>query len=332
MEKLAFFDVKEKWEKDIILKNFKNSKIFEKTIHEVKLSEFENCEILSVFCMSKCSKDIMSKVKNLKGIFARSTGFDNIDIDYCKENNIKIFTVAHYGENTVAEFAIALLLEISRKINESCNIVREKGFVRENLEGFDLAGKTVGIVGFGNIGSHFAKICQGFDMRVLAYVRDKEKYKKKYPDLKIEFNDDLNSVLKQSDIVSIHLPLNDHTRHVISTKEFNSMKKGVVLLNVSRGELIDDKAFIKALDNRIIKFAGIDVIEGECLLNKKMSSLKEEDKKIVKEDKIILNHKNVLISPHNAFNTIEAKKRILNTTIQNIKDFNLNKTNENEIV
>jgi D-lactate dehydrogenase len=338
--KIAFFDITEDWKKKEILKSFKKEEVllFKTHFEETPISQFKNCDSISCFVYSNITKEILEKLPKVKSIFLRSTGFNNCDINYCKTKKISVFNVPHYGENTVAEFTFSHLLNISRNFVKSINRVESQSFDFSNLRGFDLKNKNIGLIGFGNIGKKMAKMCNGFDMNVECYVRDTKKYEKGNENSNITFTNNLTNLLKKSDIISLHMPLNKNTTHFLSKYEFSKMKKGMILLNTSRGELINTKDLLEALDKKIISYCGFDVIEGEIpikdevdLFNKNISCCNEDN--LIIQDHKLLNHKNVFVTPHTAFNTIDALKRILSTTIKNIKNFTENKkTNENKVV
>ncbi len=320
---IVFFEVKEDWEIRAIKRKFigHNLKIFRESIEEVKISKFKNAEIISVFIYSKCSKEILRNLPKLKLIATRSTGYDHIDINYCKKNKINICNVPHYGENTVAEFTFALLLNISRKLTSSINRVKTGVFSFDGLRGFDLAGKTIGIIGFGNIGQKFAKMCKGFEMNVIVFDVNSEKLKEIGENMGIKFVE-LDELFKKSNIISLHIPLLPSTKHILNENSFNMMKKGVIILNTSRGDLIDTKSLLKNLNSNKVYAAGLDVLEGECAIKDELELLVEDkpicDMKMVIEDHILINHPRVYVTPHNAFNTIDALKRILKTSLENI--------------
>ena len=231
--------------------------------------------------------------------------------------------VPTYGENTVAEHTFALILAISRKIVEGVNNTRRGDFRLNGLRGFDLKGKTIGLIGCGNIGKHVARIAKGFEMNIIIYDIKKDKKLAK----KIGFRYvNLDNLLKKSDIISLHVPENKYTHHLINKKNLKLCKKNVVLINTSRGGIIDTSALLNALKNKTVKYAGLDVLEGECLLREEKELLNSEfsktcDLKIAFEDNVLLKNPNVYITPHNAFNSKEALQRILDATIENIQGF-----------
>jgi D-lactate dehydrogenase len=247
----------------------------------------------------------------LKFIATRSTGFDHIDCEYAETKGIKVSNVPVYGSHTVAEFAFALLLTLSRKIREANNALKENGnySIPQNTQGFDLDGKTIGIVGTGKIGKNMVQIARGFNMNVLAYDL--------YPNLNFAKENNfknnfmyktLPEVLAQSDVVTLHAPYTKENHHLINKENISLMKKGAYLINTARGELVETEALFSALQNGVIAGAGLDVLEGE--------------KKFKKGDVIpMLEMQNVVMTPHVAFNTKEAEMRILQTTLENIQGF-----------
>ncbi len=329
MSNIAFYEIKD-WEKDYLKKSLKKHKL---TFSRLKAKKIpKDTEILSVFIYSKIEKKLLEKLPKLKLITARSTGFDHIDIKECKKRKITVCNVPAYGENTVAEHTFALILNISRKIYESIDQTRKGDFRLKGLRGFDLKGKTIGIIGCGGIGQHVARIAKGFETNVLVYDVNKDKKLAK----KIGFKySSLNSLLKKSDIISLHVPENKHTHHMLNKKTLKLCKKGAIIINTSRGGIIDTETLIMALNNKTIAYAGLDVLEGECYIKEEKALLHPEfleecDLKNVLQDNILLRKLNVYITPHNAFNSKEALCRILDTTVENINAF-LNKKPKNKV-
>jgi len=324
MAKIAFFEV-ENWERDYIKKVLgkHNLIFFRDKLKEKNLAKVKNIDVLAVFIYSNVDKNIINKLPKLKLITTMSTGFDHIDLDECRKRKITVCNVPTYGENTVAEHTFALILSISRKIPESIDKTRAGDFRLAGLRGFDLKGRTIGIIGCGNIGKHVARIAKGFEMNVLIYdIKKDTKLAKKIGFKYVSLPD----LLKKSDIISLHAPENKYTHHMINAKTLKLFKKGAVLINTARGGLIDNSALIKALNNKTISYAGLDVLEGECLIKEEKALLHPEfmkgcDLKIVLEDHLLLKKPNVYITPHNAFNSKEALLRIVDTTIENIQGF-----------
>lgn len=322
--KIAFFEI-EPWEVDFLKKQLKQFDLlfFADRISEQDFDKLSGVDIVSPFVYSVLDKKALNSLKSLKYITTRSTGFDHIDLINCHRQNILVSNVPTYGENTVAEHAFALILNLSRKISQSVAKTKKGDFSLVDLRGFDLAGKTLGIVGMGNIGRHMARIASGFEMKILAYdLKQDLKLAKK---LGFKYVD-LSFLLKNSDIVSLHTGLNKKTYHLISLKTLKLFKKGCYLINTSRGGICDTTALLQGLQQGIFSGLGLDVIEEECFIREErelLSSIfnKKCDLQTVLEDHILLNQPNVIVTPHNAFNSQEALQRILDTTVENIRAF-----------
>ncbi len=286
------------------------------------VGQAKDAEMVVVFVYSRVSKELIDLMPNLKFITTMSTGFDHIDLDAAKLKNIVVSNVPVYAETVVAEHAFALLLSISRRLEESFERARKGEFNPEGLTGFELRGKTLGIIGIGAIGSHVIEIANGFGMNVVAYAR--------HPDLvmeqKMRFKHvDLPVLFSKSDVISLHIPYNKNTHHFLSEEQFSQMKQNVVVINTARGGLIHNGALLKALESGKVYAAGLDVLEEEPVLHeeKQLLSNKFEKEKLqsVLEDHMLCNHPKVVITPHNAFNSYEALNKILETTHDNIESF-----------
>jgi D-lactate dehydrogenase len=323
MKRITFFEVKP-WEKRYLKSKLKDYKLdfFEEPLDDENILKAKHSDIISVFIHSKINKNIIKKMPKLNLILTRSTGFDHIDLVECKKRKIIVSNVPHYGENTVAEHTFALILSLSRNIHKSYIRTLKDDFSIEGLTGFDLKDKILGIIGGGRIGLHVARIARAFGMHVRVYDINKDKFMSEVVNFKY-FS--LNDLLKASDIISLQLPYNKHTHHIINKENMSKMKKDAILINTSRGGLIDTEALYDALKNKKLAGAGLDVIEGEELDV-------EEDKLIHKSTNpdiwktLIRNHKlfkmdNVVFTPHNAFNSEEALSRILDVTIDNINAY-----------
>lgn len=338
---IAFFDVKENWELKEIKKIFPKNKlvIYKETLQEVldKGVDLSKVKCISVFIYSKCNKKNLDKLKDIELISTRSTGYDHISLDECKKRKIKVTNVPSYGEHTVAEFNMALLLTITRKIPQSIDRTRSGLFDFTGLRGVDLFGKTVGIVGFGKIGRSFALMCKSFGMKVIIYDISRKFATEKAKEMGVEYAT-LSRIYKESDIISLHLPLTPKTKKIINKKSLDQMKHGVILLNTARGDLVESKSLLQALKTGKVSFAGLDVIQGETLVKDEMELVDKEDRlrsknyELLLHDHILMNHPNVILTPHNAFNSIDALKRILTTSNNNILNFTKKKLNENIIV
>lgn len=286
------------------------------------LAEVKDADILAIFVYSRITREIISALPNLKLVTTMSTGYDHIDLEACKERNIVVCNVPLYAENVVAEHTFALLLAISRRLEESFERARKSEFDPEGLTGFELKGKTLGVIGIGAIGKHVIEIANGFGMNVLAYAR--------HPDLvmeqKLKFKHvELPVLFSSSDVVSLHIPYTKETHHFLSEKEFSQMKNNAVIINTARGGLIHNSALLEALNSGKVYAAGLDVLEEEPVLHeeKQLLSKKFEKEKLqsVLEDHMLCNHPKVVITPHNAFNSYEALRKILETTHDNISSF-----------
>lgn len=329
MSKIAFFEIEE-WGKEHIKKALKKHKLFfcKDKLTEKNVSKIKDVDVLVVFIYSKINKNILNNLPKLKLITTMSTGFDHIDLEECKKRKITVCNVPTYGENTVAEHTFALILAISRKIPDSIKKTRKGDFRLTGLRGFDLKGRTIGIIGCGNIGRHVARIAKGFEMNVLVY--DHHRHQKLAKKIGFEYVS-LVKLLKESDIVTLHVPENKQTHHMINSKTLKLCKKGAILINTARGSIVDSNALLKALNNRTIKYAGLDVLEGECFIKEEKELLHPEfmktcDLRTVLQNNILLRNPNVYITPHNAFNSKEALQRILDTTLENIQGFLRKKT------
>jgi len=286
----------------------------------------EEAEVLSVFIKSHVGAAEMDQFPNLKFITTRSTGFDHIDLAEAKARDIVVSNVPTYGENTVAEYAFALLLALARRIYESYDrVLKEGNFSPAGLRGFDLKGKKIGVVGTGHIGAHSIKIAKGFGMEVIAFdVREDHDLAHELGFMYVSFED----LLQQSDIITLHAPYNEHTHHMINMDNIWKLKKGAYLINTARGGLVETSALIKALEEGILAGAGLDVVEEENFMRDDLELLMDahpnpESLLTLLQNQYLIDHPRVLIVPHNAFNTQEALERILATTIENLNAFAL---------
>lgn len=293
-----------------------------------QLSE-NNCvsdaDIISIFVSSKANAKILSKFDNLGLIAARSTGFNNIDIKAANKRNIAVSTVPTYGEHTVAEYVFALTLMLTRKMRGAINQVQTAEINSDLIHGNDLYGKHLGIIGAGKIGRRVARIAKAFGMKV--HISDP--YVNESVITKMGcYKCSLGDLLQRSDIVTLHTPLTADTKHMMSKKQFDSIKKGAILINTARGELVDTKELVRALDEGILSAAGIDVLEDEQYLDADEEELMLTHGRPTNislehalEINILKNKPNVIITSHNAYNTVEAIKRINDTTVDNINNF-----------
>lgn len=324
MKTIYFYN--EEWEQDYVKSRLPDQEIIFKAGYLGEHSDFrdEEAEALSIFVTSHIGAEELDRFPKLKFIATRSTGFDHIDLTETTKRGIKVSNVPSYGENTVAEQAFALLLCLSRKIYESYKQIEQGGkFSPEGLKGFDLKGKTIGIVGLGRIGIHMARMAHGFEMNILAY--DKFPNEQAIKDYGVKYVS-LDELLTQSDIISLHAPYMKETHHLINLDNVGKIKKGAYLINTARGGLIDTSALIKGLQNGVLAGAGLDVLEEENFMLDELSLLNNphpnaESLKTILENHYLIDHPRVIITPHNAFNTQEAIERIVGTTVENIRGF-----------
>ena len=263
--------------------------------------------------------DALNKL-GIKIIAMRCAGYNNVDIRYAQDK-IPVVRVPAYSPHAVAEHAMALLLTLNRRIHKAFLRTRDFNFSLNGLTGFDLYGKTVGVVGTGKIGSAFIDICRGFGMKVLAYDV--------FPNLDGVEYVDMETLLKRSDLISLHCPLTPSTRHIINAKSIDKMKKGVFIVNTSRGALIDSEALLYGLLNEKLGGACLDVYEEE-------SDLFYEDNSatIVKDDILsrLICLPNVIVTSHQGFLTGEALTNIASTTLENISEFFADGSLDNQIL
>ena len=287
-----------------------------------ELQKHSDAEAVSLFVCSAFTKEHMDALPNLKCVAARSTGVDNIDIIAAKERGIVVCNVPSYGARTVAEFTFALLLSISRRLPEAANQVREDGnFETKSLEGFDLFGKTLGVIGTGAIGRNVVKIAQGFGMKVLMFD--------KFPKQEIESGDahyvSFDELLTQSDVITLHVPYVPENHHLLNADCFAKMKKGCYIINTARGELIDTQALAQALENGSVAGAGLDVLEGERALKDEMELVTGNESiqalRTIISDHVLIDTPRVIVTPHIAFFSKEAYGEILNVSANNIVGF-----------
>ncbi len=297
---------------------------FPTSLNAAKGVESAQTEVISIFIDSKIGEAEMATFPNLHLISTRSTGFDHIDLAAAKRRGITVCNVPFYGENTVAEFAFALLLALSRKIVDADESVRERGmFAQSGLRGFDLRGKTIGIIGVGHIGLHLVRMAKGFEMNVLAY--DVKQDAEKARELGFVYVS-LEEALAQSDVVSIHVPYNAHTHHLINRANITRMKKGSVLINTARGAVLETEALVFGLQQNILAGAGLDVLEeeGELAEEEILLSSPHPNEAMLRTtlaNHYLIKHPRVIVTPHIAFNTDEAVERIVDTNTDNLLAF-----------
>lgn len=324
MKRVAFFDTKQydrEWFDRI-------DKSFEIKYFEEKLNS-ENADLAKGFdgAIAFVNDKINSKTIKIlaeggvKILAMRCAGYNNINFKSAHENGLKVVRVPVYSPYAVAEHTMALLLTLNRKIHKAYNRTRDFNFALNGLTGFDLNGKTAGVIGTGKIGQIFIKICKGFGMNVIAY----DPYPIENPDFEYV---DLDEIYSRSDVISLHCPLNQYTHHILGADAFSKMKSSVYIINTSRGGLIDSEALLNALKSRRIAGAGLDVYEEEA------SVFFEDCSDTIVNDDILarlVSLPNVLLTSHQAFLTEEALKNIAEITIENLEDYFAGKPLKNQI-
>lgn len=330
--KIVYFDV-EDYETKFLKKHNENKFTYfleHNSLNDItKINpQYLDADIISAFTSSRITKTVLQQFSNLKLIALRCVGYNNIDIDYCKKNSIRVVNSPNYGNITVAEFALALLFDVCRRVTKSHTEFKDGKVCPNNLIGIELSGKTIGIVGLGAIGSAFAKIANGLNMNILAF--DKFEHEELKQSLNIKYVD-FDTLLKNSDFISIHAPLTKENYHMFDEHSFKKMKKSAIIVNTGRGELIDSKALYNAIINKEIAGAGLDVLEKEETITDfdYTVGLNRLDKFTLEQTIInsqLFRLENVIITPHIAYNTKEAIQRILTTTMNNIEEFITNPT------
>ena len=289
---------------------------FETQLNAKTISLANGYETIIVFVHDSIDSESIKFLadKGLKLIALRCSGFNNVDLKFACDKNVKIVRVPAYSPHSIAEHTVALLLTLIRKTHKAYNRVREGDFSIEGLMGFNLNSKSVGIVGTGRIGKITAKIFAGFGCKLFAYDPFEDDECKQYG---VEYTN-IERLFRESDIISLHCPLNPDTYHLVNSGSLSIMKDGVGIINTSRGAVIDSGAIIEALKNEKVGFLGLDVYEEEADL-----FYEDLSDKIIKDDAFarLLTFPNVLITSHQAFFTREAMQKISETTLSNINEF-----------
>jgi D-lactate dehydrogenase len=318
---VAVFEVEE-WEREAFrrLGSDYDVHFLKSALTTANAARYAEAEIVSPFIYSDLGADVLEQLPNLKLIATRSTGYDHIDNATCEERGIVVCNVPRYGDNTVAEHVFGLLLAISHRLIEAVDRTRRGDFTQEGLRGFDLRGKTLGVIGTGHIGRYVIEIAKGFRMNVVAYdVRADDEFAGKMGFRYV----DMDELYAVSDVITLHVPSLPSTYHLLDENAFARMKHGVVIINTARGDLIDGRALVGALAEGKVAAAGLDVLAQEPAIREEAELLRsvfrrEHDLETLLMGHILLRMRNVIITPHTAFNTQEAVERILETTVDNI--------------
>jgi D-lactate dehydrogenase len=326
--KIAFFST-QSYDKEYFNRYNKQHELvfFEAALNADTVSLAKDCQAVCAFVNDQVNEPVLKAMaaNGIRVVALRSAGYNNVDLESAKRNGIAVVRVPAYSPYAVAEHAVALILTLNRKRHKAYNRVREGNFSLERLTGFDLHGKTVGVIGTGKIGQLFSDIMLGFGCTVLAFdlMADKGLERKGVEYLP------LVKLLPRCDIISLHCPLNEQTRHIINAQTLSLMKAGAMLINTGRGALIDTRAVVDALKSRHLGYLGIDVYEQEEKLF--FHNLSEE---IIEDDTImrLMSFPNVLITAHQGFFTDEALSQIAQTTLYNITEFENGKELKNRVI
>ncbi len=324
MKKAAFFDTRP-YDREWFSKLDKSFEIkfFEEKLNPENADLAKGFDAAIAFVNDTINRNAIEALAagGVKVLAMRCAGYNNIDFKAAYDNNLKVLRVPVYSPYAVAEHAMALLLTLNRKIHRAYNRTRDFNFSLNGLTGFDLHGRTMGVIGTGKIGQIFIKICQGFGMRVIAYDP--------YPIENAGFEYvDLDTLYRESDAVSLHCPLTDSTHHILNADAFSKMRTGVYIINTSRGGLIDSEALLEAIKSSKIAGAGLDVYEEEASF-----FFEDRSDTIINDDTLarIITLPNVILTSHQAFLTNEALKNIAEVTIANLEDFFAGKPLKNEV-
>lgn len=287
-------------------------------------ADHADAEIVSTFVNSKLGADVLAQFPQLKLIATRSTGYDHIDLAWCAAHGVAVANVPDYGDSTVAEHAFALLLAVARNLVQAVERTRHGNFSQAGLRGFELRGKTLGVIGTGRIGRRAIEIGRGFGLTVIAYDT--------HPDddaaARLGFRyAGLDEVIAAADVLTLHVPATPQTAGLIADREFGLMKPRTVLINTARGNIVDVPALVRALASGRLRAAGLDVLPNEPLIREEAEIFRadapaeDHDLRALVANHVLLRFSNVIVTPHNAYNTQAAVRRIIETTVQNIEAF-----------
>ena len=325
MQRIAFFEV-EPWEREIFERELGE---FDVRFPEGQPRGVEDAEVLgadaiSVFVGAKLEQSTLGRFPRLRLISTRSTGFDHVDLAECARRGIIVSNVPTYGSRTVAEFTFALLLALTRKLDKAIWRVRSTGsFALEGLRGWDLCGKTLGVIGTGHIGKEVVRIASGFRMQVLATDV--------IPDFK--FAEQLgfryvalDELLAGADAITLHVPHLPETHHLLNRENLGKVKPGAVLINTARGAVVETAALIDALHQGRLAGAALDVLEEEGAIREERELVlyghpEQRQLRTILQNHVLMRMENVIVTPHNAFNTHEALREIVRVTVENIQGF-----------
>jgi len=320
---IHFYEV-EDWEREPINRVFGyQASIDPQPLTPEKAEDARDCKVVSTFIYSSIDKSVLDQLPELELIATRSTGTDHIDLNECSRRGIMVSHVPRYGDITVAEHTFALILALAKKIVPSVDRTRRGEFSFKGLQGVELFGKTIGIVGTGRIGLNVARIARGFNMRLIGYdTRPNEEAARELDIAYVPYQ----QLLRDADILTFHVPELPETRHMLNDGNISLLKPGCIVINTARGAVIETRALVRALSENKIAGAGLDVLEEEPVIREErelVSSLFHQTHRLeaILSGQILLRFSNVIITPHNAFNTDKAVQRVLDTAIDNVQSF-----------
>ena len=289
---------------------------------QANISNHTGAQIISID-QSVLTADILKRFNWLQLIAVRSTGFDHIDITCCKDMGIVVCNVPGYAANAVAEHTFALILAISRHLEAAIQCTRKAKFSWKGLQGFELQGKTILVIGTGAIGRRVAEIARGFNMEVVAFdLKPDESWAAAHAIRYVDFE----AAISTADLISLNIPPLSEKKYLLSEKHFQRMKAGVVIINTARGELIDNQALVRALYSGKVAAAGLDVLPDEHFIREKDKDpgifFKDIfDSKTMLANQLLFQHPNTIITPHIGWFSTEAAQRALDATVENIENF-----------
>jgi D-lactate dehydrogenase len=325
MEVIAFFET-EPWEREYFRARLADAELqFQDGVLDTeRVPARTDAEIISVFINSTLTPAVLDCFPRLKFIATRSTGYDHVDVAACRSRGITVANVPTYGARTVAEFTFALMLAVVKKVRQAADRVRDRGsFDLTGLRGFDLRGKTLGVIGTGHIGREVIRIAHGLDMNVLAT----DAFPNADAAVRLGFRYvPLDELLAGCDIITLHVPYLPATHHLLNRENLKKTKRGAVLINTARGAVVDTAALIEALDSGQLSGAGLDVLEEEGAVREERELLlrghpEERHLRAMLRNHLLIRMENVVVTPHNAFNTTEALEEILRVTVENIQAY-----------
>ena len=323
--KIAVFETEE-WEHQACLRLEPTHEVrcTREPLNRHSVAAHKDAEIVSTFINSKLGAEVLAQFSDLKLIATRSTGYDHIDLDWCANHGVAVANVPDYGDSTVAEHVFTLLLAVARNLVEAVERTRRGNFSQSGLRGLDLRGKTLGVVGTGRIGRRTIEIGRGFGMQVVAY----DLHSDSDAAARLGFRyAGLDEVLAAADALTLHVPATAETANLISDREFRRMKPGAILINTARGNVVDVPALVRALADGRLRAAGLDVLPQEPLIREEAQIFRADapseghDLKALVANHVLLRFPNVIVTPHNAYNTESAVRRIIQTTLENIEAF-----------